>query len=394
MILKETKHQKHANLKRPSTGSFSRNEWSILGTPCGKIKALAFRLTAIMSQKYSVGYVDADHKSGDDEANQGHDKKSAMGWGAKTEYTDKITFHRFDKKTHYDIWQYRQEFNGVDMVIVNGNHFNAKAQIVVIDPKKEESLSRKLDRLTDVHALVVTPEADGLPQFLKDHLANWETIPTFKIDDVSGLSALIEERMKVNRPKLKGLVLAGGKSQRMGHDKGLIDYHGKPQRNYMADQLSEICEEVYFSCREDQVGELGNAYRCLPDKFIGFGPFGGMMTAFLHDPDAAWMVVACDLPLLDNTTLEFLKSKRNISKLATAFQSPVNKFPEPLIAIWEPRSYPILLQFLAQGYSCPRKVLINSEIELVEAENANALKNINNPEQHDEIMDILGKHFT
>ena len=79
--------------------------------------------------------------------------------------------------------------------------------------------------------------------------------------------------------------------------------------------------------------------------------------------------------------------------MATAFRSPVNAFPEPLIAIWEPRSYPVLLQFLAQGYSCPRKVLINSPVELLEAPNPLALKNVNTPEELAEVRERLKKHF-
>jgi len=59
-----------------------------------------------------------------------------------------------------------------------------------------------------------------------------------------------------------------------------------------------------------------------------------------------------------------------------------------LVTIWEPRSYPLLLQFMAQGYSCPRKVLLNSPIELLVTENAQALENVNKP---DELQRALGR---
>jgi molybdopterin-guanine dinucleotide biosynthesis protein A len=51
-----------------------------------------------------------------------------------------------------------------------------------------------------------------------------------------------------------------------------------------------------------------------------------------------------------------------------------------LITIYEPKAYPILLQYLAQGYSCPRKMLINSEVEIVEVED-DFIRNINTPEE-------------
>ena len=57
---------------------------------------------------------------------------------------------------------------------------------------------------------------------------------------------------------------------------------------------------------------------------------------------------------------------------------------EPLITIWEPKAYPILLGYLAQGYSCPRKVLINSSVEIVEVED-DLIRNINTPNEFDEV---------
>jgi len=62
-----------------------------------------------------------------------------------------------------------------------------------------------------------------------------------------------------------------------------------------------------------------------------------------------------------------------------------------LITIWEPKSYPALLSFLAQGYSCPRKVLINSEINLLKAPDPEALTNVNTPEELERVKRILQK---
>ena len=75
----------------------------------------------------------------------------------------------------------------------------------------------------------------------------------------------------------------------------------------------------------------------------------------------------------------------NIFKVATAFLNPETEFPEPLITIWEPRSYPVLFQFLTQGYSCPRKVLINSEIELLHLEEHEVLMNVNDREGYEQV---------
>lgn len=387
--MSDVKHQKHANIARPAYGQFHRHEWAIIGTPCGEIKKLAFDLTKRLASDFRLGYVDADHRSADKAAASGKPPATALGYGAGMEYTDKITHHRFDFKGGLEKFQYRWWFNDQDGVLVNGNHFAADNQIVVVDPRKEDSLKRKLDRLTNVELILLAEGQNEVFPFLLDRLENLQSIPVMNLSDHARIAEWLEEQLARRRPPLYGLVLAGGQSRRMGRDKSAIDYHGKPQREHAADLLTHFCEKTFLSCRSDQLKNLDTDYPAITDTFTGLGPFGAILSAFREFPDHAWLVVATDLPLLDQTTLAQLAAKRNISKIATAFNSPVNEFPEPLIAIWEPRSYPVLLQFLAQGYSCPRKALINSDVELIEAANPEALKNVNHPKELEEVMDRL-----
>ncbi|NRA49883.1 MAG: NTP transferase domain-containing protein [Phaeodactylibacter sp.] len=378
----DKKHRKHAKLTRPSLGHFHRNEWAIIGTPCGNIQQLAYAIIDRLSEIFNIGYVDADHANEDDFS----DFEGGMKHGAQLNYTDKTHFHRFDERAKFGTHQLRARFNHLDAVVVNGNHFHAKRQIVVIDPKKENSLRKKLDRLTNVRLILLAEGVSEPYPWLKASLEGFSNIPQMKLEDQAGIPIFVEKELKTAVPPLKGLVLAGGKSQRMGEDKGLIAYHNRPQREYIADLVSRYCIQTYLSCRQDQAAEVANP---LTDTFIGLGPFGGILSAFRQDPDAAWLVIACDLPLMDSATLSQLVGYRNTSKTATTFNSPVTGFPEPLITIWEPRAYPLLLQFLAQGYACPRKVLINSEIELLNAEHPEALRNVNSPEEREEVLKII-----
>ncbi len=383
-------HQKHAKIARPTHGQFHRNEWAVIGTPCGKIQQLAYQLIQELKDTYRIAYVDADHKHGDEHQELPEVPENAMEAGATFEYTDKINFHRFDSDASFDSYQHRVQFNNEDLVLVNGNHFKAKHQIVVLDPKKKESLSRKLDRLTDIQLILTTDEGDTPYDFLEEML-DGRSLPVFHFKEVHRIALFLAQAMSERRPVLKGLVLAGGKSRRMGEDKGAIAYHGLPQREYAARMLESLCEETYISCRKDQVGEIETEFPLLADTFDGLGPFGAILSAFREDPEAAWLVVACDLPLLNEKSIRQLRNQRNLSKLATAFNSPVNEFPEPLIAIWEPRAYPVLLQFLAQGYSCPRKVLINSMIALLDAEDPKALMNVNSPEEKEQAIKLINR---
>ncbi|WP_223598715.1 NTP transferase domain-containing protein [Chryseobacterium sp. GVT01B] len=192
-------------------------------------------------------------------------------------------------------------------------------------------------------------------------------------------------------PQLNGLVLAGGKSLRMGNPKDKINWHGKEQRYYAADLLAPFCENVFISCRQDQLEHFDTDYNALTDTFLNMGPFGGILSALRTQRDKAWLVVACDLPLLDKNSLEFLIRSRDIEKAATTYESPFDGLPEPLITIWEPKSYPLLLNFLGLGNTCPRKVLMNSDTLILKPNNPDALMNVNTPEEMTKAKEILKK---
>ncbi len=182
-----------------------------------------------------------------------------------------------------------------------------------------------------------------------------------------------------NKCLINGLVLSGGKSIRMGRDKAMTPWHGSPQVYHMANLLKMHCASVFISCRADQAEHLDRSYKIITDKYIDAGPMCGILSAFEHTPSAAWLVVACDLPLIDEATIGHLIRQRNAEVMATAYRSGTDGLPEPLIAIWEPSSYQVLLNRLNEGFKCPRKVLINNSIHLIEAANAKLLMNVNTP---------------
>jgi molybdopterin-guanine dinucleotide biosynthesis protein A len=121
---------------------------------------------------------------------------------------------------------------------------------------------------------------------------------------------------------------------------------------------------------------------------VGAGPAGGITAALLAHPQVAWLVVACDLPLLTPATLHDLIGRRDPQRLATAYRSSHDGLPEPLCAIWEPAAREPLLAYLqaraaAGKKSCPRKFLIDSDIRLLELPQGDALDNVNTPVEHD-----------
>ncbi len=386
MILKE--HKKHTAIKRPAFGNFHRNEWAVVGGQCSVIKQLAGEVISALTPRYKCAYADTSHNDNNSEL------PGRLANGAVLEYSDEINYRQLNYTQEFNPFQLRKLFSGVDMVLVNGNHQQAKAQVIIIDSNKKASLQKRVGQLTNVQLLLLADGEADVFDFVKEALPHWQDLAIYRVDETERIVAFFEKQMAKTKPVLNGLVLAGGKSERMGFDKGAVEWHGKEQRYYMADLLRQFCDGVFISCRSDQQQQIDPAYSSLPDTFTGLGPFGAILSAFREDPDAAWLVIACDLPLIDDATLQYLVNNRNTATIATAFQSSFNDFPEPLITIWEPKSYPVLLSFLAQGYSCPRKVLINSDVTILNAPNQHALTNVNTPEEFDKIKQTLQQKIT
>lgn len=177
--------------------------------------------------------------------------------------------------------------------------------------------------------------------------------------------------------QLYGLVLSGGKSTRMGSDKGLISYHGKPQREHLFDLLSRCCAAVFTSCNaEQQVPEQLNP---IVDQFNLQSPLNGILTAFRKFSDKAWLAIAVDMPYVDDHVLHTLITHRDSNKVATCFYNASEKLPDPLLTIWEPAAYPLLLKFIEQGRISPRDFLSTHHAQMIHPPSDKTLLNINTP---------------
>jgi molybdopterin-guanine dinucleotide biosynthesis protein A len=190
---------------------------------------------------------------------------------------------------------------------------------------------------------------------------------------------------------LYGLVLAGGRSTRMKRDKAAIEYaDGRTQLAAAVAALTPHVERVFVSVRADQRDDpTRREFEQIVDQIEDAGPIAGICAAQAAHPEAAWWVLACDLPFVDQRTLSFLREQRDTTRAATAFRSSHDGLPEPLCAIYEPRSREPLAKYVAAGRQCPRKFLLGADALLLDAPNARALDNVNTTEDYWQAMAAL-----
>lgn len=191
--------------------------------------------------------------------------------------------------------------------------------------------------------------------------------------------------------KMYGLVLVGGKSRRMGRDKALLSYNGRgTQLEHTADLLREVCAKTFISLRAEQTFPIPKETGAIFDSIKNvYGPLCGILSAMRAHPEADWLVLACDLPYIKRATLEKLIHHFGMRPpRLTAYRSSHDGLPEPLCAIYPAGSNARLLSLVETlGKSCPRKLLMIEEAELIDQDDPESLDNINTSEEYQQSFD-------
>ncbi len=157
---------------------------------------------------------------------------------------------------------------------------------------------------------------------------------------------------------LKGLVLAGGYSRRMGQDKGSLVYHPPyPHREYLYQVLQKLGIPSYISARPDQIRSWPGNLPYIPDLYPGEGPLSGMISACQTDSHTAWLVLACDWVGLAERELGQMLLDRDPSRDGIYWVRSRGDRPEPLLAIWEAHVWEAVQKAWHKGERSPLSIL-------------------------------------
>ena len=187
----------------------------------------------------------------------------------------------------------------------------------------------------------------------------------------------------------KALLLAGGKSERMGQDKAAILVAGETQLARSWALLESQVSEVFLSIREDMREDALRAnYPQIIDHPQGRGPLAGVRAALELDPNVDWLVLACDLPKLSAQTLANLlaMAERHPTANAVAYRSEHDDLPEPLCAIWRRPMIEVIDDAFARERYCARKCLLVANAHLIEPIGQGALDNMNTPQDRERLV--------
>lgn len=188
---------------------------------------------------------------------------------------------------------------------------------------------------------------------------------------------------------IKGLILIGGKSSRMGTDKFKIPFNGKAQYQHLSDIFLGLEIPHFISCNKQQDGLIPIHFDTIIDRYDAIGPLGGILSALETDPDATWLVIACDLPFISSGNIKSLLSKRDPNSDATTFQIDSHFF-EATFSVYEPSAYEWLNNTLKTGNYSLQNALKKMRLKIIQSENSNDLLNINTQEDLENFKKLKG----
>jgi molybdopterin-guanine dinucleotide biosynthesis protein A len=110
----------------------------------------------------------------------------------------------------------------------------------------------------------------------------------------------------INNDDITGIILAGGKSNRMGKDKGLCSFNGKPLVEYAINSLKPLCHNIIISANNnlDKYSKYG--IQVVPDDIKNIGPMGGIYSCLKVSTTQHNIVLSCDTPFINTNLLKYL----------------------------------------------------------------------------------------
>jgi molybdopterin-guanine dinucleotide biosynthesis protein A len=173
-----------------------------------------------------------------------------------------------------------------------------------------------------------------------------------------------------------GVVLTGGRSTRMGHDKAFVMLDGRPLVVRVADALRRAGAEEVLAVGGDIGGLIALGVDARADPLQGDGPLGGLLTALgLVEREEA-VILATDLAWIDAVTVAALVAALDDDTSADVAAARADRL-EPLCAAWRvDRSRPVVAAAHAAGERAVHRAMERLAVVTVRVA-AGAVRNAN-----------------
>lgn len=158
-------------------------------------------------------------------------------------------------------------------------------------------------------------------------------------------------------------ILAGGKSSRMGTDKGLLIFNGKPLIQRVIEQLSPVVNEIIIVSNNKDYEQFG--LQVIADLIKEIGPAGGIHAALSNAQSEKLFIVSCDMPFISTNAANFMIQNPAHSQITLPL---FNGKIQPLFGIYSKQCLPKWKQLIEQGIIKLQEMITHFDLVKIDIE--------------------------
>lgn len=166
--------------------------------------------------------------------------------------------------------------------------------------------------------------------------------------------------------KLSAIILAGGKSSRMGTDKGLVLFNGKPMVEYLIEIFRSLNIPTIIVANNSEYNQFD--VPVFEDLIKEKGPLAGIYTGLSHVESGMSVVVSCDIPCVSREMIETLVENVGSEKITiVSYKDRIH----PLIGLYSTDLTNDLLKSLELNELRVRDFINSEDSKIIQLEDFN-----------------------
>lgn len=188
----------------------------------------------------------------------------------------------------------------------------------------------------------------------------------------------------IDKKNITGIILSGGKSSRMGTDKGFLSFNGKSFVQHSIDALKPFVENIMIISNNKDYDVFG--WKRIEDAIENAGPLAGIYSGLKQSKTDYNLVLSCDIPLINSTILQKLLDAIDVDSEIIQMDSQGKAMP--LIALYKKQCVPLFLKLLNEGERRLQFAVNQCQVKnvVLNDDETYFTQNINTPEQLNAIL--------
>jgi molybdopterin-guanine dinucleotide biosynthesis protein A len=191
---------------------------------------------------------------------------------------------------------------------------------------------------------------------------------------------------------ITGIILAGGKSTRMGENKSLLNLNGKTVIERVVSLMKTIFQEVIIITNTPNEYDFINT-PMYKDIFENKGPLAGIHSGLAHSNNDKNFVISCDIPLMEQEMIEFIINYKTDKPITVC---RADGFIQQLVGLYSKSVLPIISNLLnTKDQSSSVLSLLDRvdpdiiNVDKLDIYNKDMFFNMNRPEDYNRIKILL-----